>query len=164
MLKFTNGQDVYDDFDTEYKRHTTGYVILAPPGTGKTTFVSEQPGIKKDWIDSDSLFGDKSLNIRWEGQSTIEQKLCYLRADYMLEQSKIYGYKIIGSLFWKYKADAMVILPYEQHESYFSRRTDLSLSTIHKMREIFLDHSKEFQIPLFETIPAAIDYLEMYKI
>ena len=56
MLKFTDAVDIYDDFDKEYRRHSKGAVILAPPGSGKTTFVNNQIGERKDWIDSDNLF------------------------------------------------------------------------------------------------------------
>ena len=49
-------------------------------------------------------------------------KLNYLRADYMSEQSKLLGYRIIGSLFYTYKADAVVILPLELHKLYIKKK------------------------------------------
>ena len=89
LLKFTDGQDVYDDFNSLYKRHKKGYIILGPPGIGKTTFVNSQKGSKKDWIDTDTIFGSKSLNVNWNNNKTSDdERLAYLRADYMLEQSK----------------------------------------------------------------------------
>ena len=47
LLKFTDGADIYKDFNTAYKRHKKGYIILGPPGIGKTYFVDSQKGKKK---------------------------------------------------------------------------------------------------------------------
>lgn len=161
LLKFTDGKDVYDDFNTVYKRHKKGYVILGPPGIGKTTFVNNQTGDKKDWIDVDVLFGSKSLNINWQGKKTpADERLSYLRADYMLEQSKIYGYRIIGALFWEYKADAMIIPPIKQHKAYMLNRKDLDIKQINKMRKVFSNHAKKFKIPIFKSIKEAVAYLK----
>ena len=163
MFKFTDGTDIYNNFNKEYKRHTMGTVILGPPGIGKTTFVKSQTGIKKDWIDSDSLFGNRSLNIKWENTTnSIEEKLSYLRADYMLEQSKLYGYKMIGALFWEYKADAIVIPPLELHTLYASTRKDLDLCKIQKWRNTFLEHAEKYNIPVFDSIIEAVKYTNKY--
>jgi hypothetical protein len=161
LLKFTDGTDVYDDFNTVYKKHKKGYVILAPPGTGKTTFVNNQTGKKKDWIDVDSLFGNKSLNIEWMNtKNPIDERLSYLRADYMLEQSKLYGYRMIGALFWEYKADAIVIPPFKLHTLYVSSRKDLDITKIKTMRKIFFTHAKKYKIPVFDNIINAVTYLD----
>jgi len=158
MFKFTEAEDIYDDFDKEYRRHSKGAIILAPPGSGKTTFVNNQLGELKNWIDSDNLFGDKGLNIDWVGSHN--EKLSYMRADYMLEQSKQYGYKIIGALFWKYVADAVVILPYEKHLEYYLSRKDLDRTKIKKIREVFLKHAEENNIPVFDNIEDAVKFLD----
>lgn len=165
LLKFTDGKDVYKDFDTEYKKHKKGYVILAPPGTGKSYFVQQQKGKKKNWIDSDIIFGDKSLSIDWHNNNNnIDERLAYLRADYMLEQSKLYGYRIIGALFWEYKADAIVIPPLEQHKLYIKSRKDLNLQIVKKMRRLFSNHAKKFKIPVFKTINEATEYLDKLSV
>lgn len=39
---FTDGSKAYKKFDKLYKNHKKGYVILGPPGIGKTTFVKNQ--------------------------------------------------------------------------------------------------------------------------
>ncbi len=166
LLKFTDGEDVYKDFNTKYKRHKKGYIILGPPGIGKTHFINSQKGKKKDWIDVDQLFGPESLNIT-NGDFNFnnhkdqdDARLAYLRADYMLEQSRQYGYRIIGALFWEYKADAVVIPSLKQHKLYAESRKDLDLNKIKNMRKIFLSHARKYKIPVFQSINDAVNYLE----
>ena len=159
FLKFTDGKDVVDEFNSLYKKHKKGCVLLAPPGSGKSYFVNKQTD--KDWIDSDIIMGKKSLNVQWNNKSgSIDEKLGYMRADYMLEQCKMYGYKIMGSLFWEYKADAMVILPIKQHRLYIEKRKDLNNNSLNKMRQLFKNHAKKNNIPIFNSIEKAIKYLE----
>jgi ABC-type multidrug transport system ATPase subunit len=49
---------MFCDGSNVYKKYKTGYVILGPPGIGKTTFVKGQIGKKKNWIDQDELFSE----------------------------------------------------------------------------------------------------------
>jgi hypothetical protein len=156
---FANGNKVYKNFDKYYKKHKKGYVILGPPGIGKTTYVKNQEGDLKDWIDSDDLLGE--LGVRWHQNESnpIDFELNYLRADYMLEQSKMLGYRIIGALFWEYKADAMVIPPLKIHKMYTESRKDLNIDKIKKMRKIFRGHAKKYKIPIFDNIEDAINYI-----
>ena len=163
LLKFIDGQDVYDDFNSAYKRHKKGYIILGPPGIGKTTFVNSQKGSKKDWIDTDTLFGSKSLNVNWNNNKTTEdERLAYLRADYMLEQSKIYGYRIIGSLYWDYKADAVVIPPFSEHKKYLKLREDLDIGKVREIRVNLLINATKNKIPVFTSIDEAVKSLEEF--
>tara|TARA_B100000767_G_scaffold61402_2_gene57201 strand:+ start:5109 stop:5603 length:495 start_codon:yes stop_codon:yes gene_type:complete len=160
LLKFIDGKKIYEDLETEYKRHSKGYVILGPPGIGKTTFVNSQKGIIKDWIDTDVLFGKENLNVNWQNNNPIDNRLSYLRADYMLEQSKLYGFRIIGALFWRYKADCMIIPPIDKHELFLKSRKDLDFKKIIKMRDIFKKHATDNNIPIFENIENSIKYIE----
>lgn len=158
MFKFTDGTSVYQHFDKEYKRHEKGYVILGPSGMGKTTYIRSQK--EKNWIDSDDLLGQLGVNWHHNEDDNVQFKLNYMRADYMLEQSKQYGYRILGALFWDYKADAMVIPDYEQHKKYMAQRTDLDLSKINDIRQIYFGHAMKHDIPIFGTIEEAVNYLE----
>ena len=58
MFMFTDGKKVYSEYNKYYKKHKKGYVILGPPGIGKSTFVRNQVGKKKDWIDQEDLFNE----------------------------------------------------------------------------------------------------------
>lgn len=156
---FANGNKVYKKFDKYYKVHKKGYVILGPPGIGKTTFVKNQEGDLKDWVDSDDLLGE--LGVKWHQneKNDNDRKLNYLRCDYMLEQSKLLGYRIIGAPFWEYKADAVVIPPLKIHKMYAKKRKDLNEKLIMELRKIFRDHAKKYKIRVFETIEDAVNYI-----
>ena len=159
-FKFCDGKSVYKRFNKLYKKHKKGYVILGAPGIGKTTFIKNQGKGKRDWVDSDDLLGE--LGVKWDFNSNNESdfKLNYLRADYMLEQSKLLGYRIIGSLFWEYKADAIVNLPLDIHKEYLKNRKDISLDVVLEVRELLLKLAKKNNIPVFDSIQGAVDFLE----
>jgi hypothetical protein len=159
---FTSGKNVYVKYNKNYKTHKKGYVILSPPGSGKTTFVKNQIG-KRDWIDQDDLFKDLGVNWQLNKKNDKEFKLNYLRADYMSEQSKLLGYRIIGSLFWEYVPDAIVIIPLKLHKKYVSKRKDLNLKTVMTIGDFLLKQSKKHKIPVFDNIVDAVNYLENKK-
>ena len=160
---FVNGSKVYNKFNKKYKKHKKGYVILGPPGIGKSTFVRRQEGELKDWIDADDLFS--KLGVKWHQNENNRDdfKLNYMRCDYMLEQSKLLGYRIIGALFWEYKADAVVMPPINVHREYAKSRPDLNKKKVDVLRKLFRDHAKKFKIPIFETIEDAIIYINKKK-
>ena len=55
---FSNGNKIYKKLDKDYVKHKTGYVIIAPPGSGKSYFVRKQSkDKKKDFIDGDVQIG-----------------------------------------------------------------------------------------------------------
>ena len=138
---FSDGSKVYKNFDKKYKKHKKGFVIFGPPGIGKTTFVKNQTSKKKEWIDQDELFHD--LGVNWKLDENNNFKLNYMRADYMSEQSKKLGYRIIGSLFWEYIPDAIVIPPLEIHKKYISNRKDLKYNNVIKIRKFLFRHAKK---------------------
>ena len=162
---FVDGARAYKFFDKNYNKHKKGYVILGPPGCGKTTFIKNQSEKKKNWVDADDLLGPNSLNVQWNLNSNNPDdfKLAYMRADYMLEQSKLMGFRIIGSLFWEYKADAMVMPPLKIHKEYVKNRKSsefkLDPKTLNKMRKLFRNHAKKFKIPIFSSVDDAVKYI-----
>ena len=160
---FHNGSHIYEIFDKDYHKHPHGFVILGPPGIGKTTFVHNQVGEKKNWIDADTLLENLGVDWHQHENNSDDFKLNYLRADYILEQSKLLGYRIIGSLFWEYSADAVVIIPLEEHREYVSQRSDLQIEKVYEMRNVFQEHAQKLNIPIFENILEAVDYLENQK-
>ena len=156
---FTSGNKVYNKFNKKYKKHKKGYVILGPPGIGKTTYVRNQEGELKDWIDADYLLGQ--LGVKWHQneKNYNDRKLNYLRCDYILEQSKLLGYRIIGAPHWEYKADAVVIPPLKIHKMYAKNRKDLNEKLVMELRKMFKDHAKKYKIRIFETIEDAVNYV-----
>jgi hypothetical protein len=152
---FCDGSHVYKRYNKDYKKHKKGYIILGPPGIGKTTFVKNQKG-KKDWIDADDLF--KDLGVKWHQneKNDVDFRLNYLRADYMLEQSKLLGYRVIGSLFYKYKPDAIVIPRLNIHKKYIAKRKDLKLQNVIDIRKYLLKRAKKYNVPVFDNIEEAV--------
>jgi len=157
---FADGTTVFKTIDKIYNRHKKGIVILGPPGIGKSTWIRNQPKVKgkKDWIDSDYLSFRMQLKHNLNRNNKDDFKLGMLRADYMLEQSKLMGYRIIGALFWEYDADAIVIPPLKQHLEYGKKRKDLNKNIIKDMRKIYSDHAKKLKIPIFDSIDKAVEY------
>ena len=165
-FKFTDGSDIYNKYEKEYVNHQKGFVILGPPCSGKTTFVKNQK--IKNWIDSDQIMFE--LGVKWHinCSNDNENKLNYLRADYILEQSKLQGLRIVGSLFWDYQADAIVILPEELNKSYFIARKKLNLDTdnqltwnkIKEIRNFLKLKAEQCSIPIFDNCIDASNYLE----
>jgi len=160
---FNDGAAVYSKYDKKYIKHDKGYVILGPPGIGKTTFIRNQKGSKKDWIDQDDLFRDLGVKHHFNNKNKDDFRLNYSRADYMSEQTKLLGYRIIGALFWDYKADAIVIIPEKLHKQYLSKRKDLNLKTVMEITKYLREHAKKYNIPIFDNILDATKYLENLK-
>ena len=125
--------------------------------------VRNQKGSKKDWIDQDDLFRDLGVKHHFNNKNKDDFRLNYLRADYMSEQTKQLGYRIIGALFWEYKADAIVIIPEKLHKQYLSKRKDLNLKTVTEIIKYLREHAKKYNIPIFDNILDATKYLENLK-
>lgn len=157
-LMFCDGTNSYNEINKIYKTHKKGYVILGPPGIGKSTFINDQHD--NNWIDMDYLLTNLGVDWKYNELNESNIKINYLKVDYILEQSKLLGYRIVGSPFWNYKADAIVVIPLETHIKYTSKRSDLDITNIDNIRNIFIKHSEEYNIPLFNSINNAITYLE----
>lgn len=160
MVKFQKADNVYNDYIKKYnyKKHKKGYVILGPPGIGKTTFVRNQK--TKNWIDQDDLFNDLGLDWHYNEKNENDFKLNYLRCDYMSEQSKCLGFRIIGALFWDYNPDAIVIPDLKLHKQYLAKRKDLDYTSIINLRKELFKKARKNNIPLFKDIISATQYLE----
>lgn len=162
QFMFSDGKNIYKQVNEKYKRHKTGYVILGPPGIGKSYYVNkiQDQKNKRNWIDSDYLFS--KLNVKWHQneKNIIDRRLNYLRCDYMLEQSKALGYRVIGSLFWKFIPDAIVIPDLKTHKKYLARRKDLKLETVINIRNILRKIADSNDVPIFKSCEEAADFLD----
>jgi len=155
---FADGSKVYAKYKKQYKQHKKGYVILGPPGSGKTTFVRNQK--QKHWIDADDLF--QELGVKWHQneRNLVDLRLNYLRADYMLEQSRALGFRIVGALFWQFVPDAIVMPNLRTHKKYLHHRKDLKLPFVLEVRKILKNMAKKHKVPIFASIKEAVDFLK----
>jgi DNA polymerase III delta prime subunit len=160
-FKFSNGSNIYK----KYKRHEKGLVILGPPGIGKTTFIRKdekqiwKSRQKLDWIDQDDLLHELGVDWHFNSNNQHDFRLNYMRADYITEQSKQLGYWLIGSLFWEYKADAIVIPPWSIHKEYVKKRGDLNPNIVKQIRKLLFKQAKQMNVPLFLSIEDAVESL-----
>ena len=137
------------------KIHSAGYIILGPPGIGKTTFVLAH---STDWVDADDIFSALGLhNEEWHTTQHTEQeeKQHYQACDRALKEMRSVGLWVIGSLFWEFHADAIVLINAEQHISYVNKRKDLSWSRVRQIRVILREIALEKSIRIFKSIEDA---------
>lgn len=156
---YSDATKVYDEYNKDYDMDGNGYIILGPPGCGKTTYIKNQIGNKKKWIDADDLLNDLGVNWHLNKLNRNDFRLNYLRADYMLAQSKANGCKIIGALFWEYLADAIIIPRLKTHKEYLKNRIDLRLENVIDIRNILYKHALKNNIPIFNSCENAVNYI-----
>ena len=132
--------------------HDNGYIILGPPGIGKTTFVGQYP---HQWVDADEIMPAIGIHTEeWHSveHSEQEQKEHYLACDRALGEMRAMGLWVIGSLFWEFKADAVVLIDVSTHKSYVNERRDLCWSQVEKISSILNEIALSKKIPIYKTI------------
>lgn len=87
-------------FATQYTRHTRGAILLAPPGSGKTTYVRQQPPDARHWVDQDELYAAMGLSWSDADADPATFRAQYERADRLSDEVRAYGFRVMGSLFW----------------------------------------------------------------
>ena len=77
----------------------------------------------------------------------------------MSGEVKAYGLRVLGALFWDYPADAVVLLPEDQHQKYVAKRKDLSWKRVKEIREVIQEVATRYKTPVFESIQAATEHI-----
>ena len=161
---FNDGTEIYNDYMKEYNTFSKGLVILGPPAIGKTFFVRNQivnKNKKVDWVDMDDLFNSLGLDWHKNEDNPIDFKLNYRRADYLCEQSRELGFRLIGALYYSYVPDAIVIPPLKIHYEYMKLR-EFDQKMIDKtidIRDKLYTMSFKHNVDVFETVESAIEKL-----
>ena len=123
-----------------------------------------QKGTLKNWIDCDNLCSEFNVKCHLNEQNVIDQRLNYLRAEYILEQSRALGYRIICALFWEdITPDAIVIPKLSIHKKYMDKRKNIDLDFIKEIRNLLRKMGNKKKVKIFETINEAVKYLEKKK-
>ena len=133
---------------------SVGRIVLAAPGSGKSTWIAKHP----DWIDADDIM--KDLGIHEEGwhyvqHTDAEVEQHYRRCDQLLGIMREEGLKVLGSLFWEFKADAIVQINEEVHQEYVKQRKDLKWKDVQEVREVLTTLAKDRQITVHDTFDKA---------
>ena len=136
-------------------------LILAAPGTGKTTWINSKFNINKLFEDSDNVCGDlhykgfeqenHSEKYRMEHYKKIEKKLLFLKEKY--------GKVILGSLFWDFVPDAIVIIKENQHRKQVENRNDLTWESVCEINKFLFNHAKKYNIPIFNDFNSCAHYI-----
>tara|TARA_Y100000992_G_scaffold230065_1_gene161326 strand:- start:294 stop:809 length:516 start_codon:yes stop_codon:yes gene_type:complete len=133
--------------------HGEGAIVLSPPGSGKSWFV-EHDGMGQ-WVDVDEFLGPylKFHTDEWLSQehSEAQTESHYRECDRYLLAMREEGLWVVGSLFWEYVADAIVILDEAQHRKWVAKRDDLDWEFAKGVREYLQKQSKEHSVPLYKN-------------
>lgn len=126
-------------------------VILACPGSGKTYYSTHSPL----WEDQDVLM--KSLHDRTWHQSShtpAEEKAHYEQLDAKLAVDTQKHY-IVGSLFWEFVPDAIVVVPDKVLRRRVAKRPDISYEATKRVEAFLVKLAAKHRVPLFSTFEAA---------
>jgi hypothetical protein len=164
---FSDGTAFFDDLAKTYSKHSVGYFILAPSGSGKSHYVNNQS--TKNWIDGDYLWPSTNADLTdgtWSyGENTIHE--VNRRSDVITYQAKKLGFWIIGSSNESLEPDAIVLPPWNIHTKYIENREKTSydggavskdLEAVKGHRNIISKWSLK-NVPIFKSVEDAANYL-----
>jgi hypothetical protein len=132
--------------------HGRGRIILSPPGSGKSYFVARHP----QYVDADEFFGDflgyHTEDWTWRPHSSDEERIHYQRCDFYLAALRAAGLWVVGSLFWDYVPDAIVILPEARHRELVDLREDLEWEDVERVRLFLVELADGLpEMPVLDT-------------
>ena len=126
---------------------------MSPPGSGKSWFVKHLGS--NAWVDVDEFLGGylKFHTEDWHSKqrSELEIERHYKECDLYLEAMRRQGLWVVGSLFWEYVPDSIVILEESVHKIYVSKRNDLDWSSANKVRTFLKKHAKDNNVKVYNN-------------
>jgi dephospho-CoA kinase len=126
-------------------------IILAPPGSGKTTWLNKNNSyiviedadiVLKDFHTSEYEGSNPSESHRKDHYLTIDKQLYILRKE---------GRHILGSLFWEVEADVIVIIDPAEHKKRVNKRDDLEWSKVELVNKSLHELSLKYNIPILSS-------------
>ena len=87
----------------------------------------------------------------------------YERADRLSEEVRADGFRVMGSLFWDYPADAVVLLPEAQHRAYVAQRADLAWARVAEIRALLAGQAARRGTPVFASLGEAVAWVDEPK-
>jgi len=138
-----------------------GAIILSAPGSGKTTWLKNNVDYNNEWLDADKWASDLKLHTKeWHSFSHtyFEEKKHYQFIDKALVTDRLNGKKILGSLFWEIKPDAIVNIDHEEHRRRVAHRRDLNWNNVLRIKTTLNVIGNKNSIPFFSNFTDAIQY------
>lgn len=166
---FCEGTTFFNNVVQRYTVHKTGLFILTPSGAGKTHYCKRQT--VPNWIDGDDLWlesGAQPAGEWWDMGvpviNAVEQ-----RCDIITAQAVDRGLRILGSINYWLKPDAIVIPDWEVLVDQIQRRQDSGeydggmTSAHHAQLKIHIGIINEWHtkhaVPKFKSVTQAIEHL-----
>ena len=137
--------------DNDKRIHQRGLIVFAPPGSGKSYFVGQHP---QDWVDTDPIFSDVSLHSSdWHNDThdETEEAEHYTQCDIGLKIMRELGLWVVGSLFWDFVPDAIVLLRKDTHREYVLQRDDLNWNDVCVVRKFLQTLAKTHSLPVYDS-------------
>lgn len=165
---FHKDEKVYKSFLEETIKHSRGFFILAPSGTGKTHFIRNQK--EKHWIDGDTLWNTTRAhpNTAWWTMGLDVIKEVDARSDVITQEAKRLGLWILGASNNWLAPDAVVLPPWETNVRYIKHREENNydgglktdqLAQLEAHREEIKEMAEFKNVPIFESIEDATSYI-----
>lgn len=145
--------------------HTEGCIVLSPPGSGKTFYAKHN----HEWVDVDDFLGAhlKFHTEAWHSvpKTQAEIKAHYLECDKYLSALKNKCLWVVGSLFWNYVPDVIIMLPEKEHKAYVAKRPDLTWDTAADVRTVLQTlNEKNPAIQMYTSWNKLSDTMPIYKL
>lgn len=108
---FSEGKDFFENLSQKYTTHERGLFIMTPSGAGKTYYCKNQS--TPDWIDGDELWclanAQPDPETKWWDMGLAVINAVEQRCDVITSQAVEKGFRILGSVNYWYKPDAIVV-------------------------------------------------------
>jgi hypothetical protein len=166
-LAFADGTSIFNELSKKYIRHKTGFFILAPSGTGKTHFITNQK--EPNWIDGDDIW--QSTNAHPKGAWWLEPIPVIdeidQRSDVITQEAKRLGFWIMGASNNWLKPDAVVIPDLDTHLMFIKKRETtnydggLKSEQIDRIKSsrIWMGRWEKEGVTIYKSVEDAVDSL-----
>ena len=133
-------------------------VILAAPGTGKSYWVRNH----KTWTDEDEWAATRGLHTEeWHARphTEKEEREHYRRIDAELEKLPP-TMNMVGSLYWDFIPEAIVLLNPLLHRKRVEERSDLDWNSVQRVVADLRSKSQKHNVPVFNSFDSAAKFIE----
>lgn len=151
-----------DEKEPERVARSGGAIMLAAPGTGKTTWVVRNPA----WHDADLWAPAMNLHKEEWHETLHTQKVQadhYLKVDSGLRAAREQGNRIVGSLFWEVVPDAIVLIEEEEHKRRVAQRPELVWSNVQSVVRALRDLAQKHEVPIFASFDEAAAFVAVVR-